>query len=836
MLNDKELKKKYGSVFTRNSEKYYPVNFFKKKGLSRKKCNKCGRYFWSINNDVVCGDCEGKYSFINKKVSKKQLTYVESWKDFSNFFKKLGYAEINRYPVNARWREDLYFVQASIDDFIPFVVQGISEPPENPLIVPQFCLRFNDIENVGITGKHFTGFVMVGQHRFEKEKNYNPSQYLEHLSSWFINSLGIKTEDLKFHEDVWAGSNNFGPSIEIFSHGLELANQVYMQFKQTSTGHANLNLKVLDMGMGLERIPWFTQGTGTAYDVVFPFIIKKLKKEFNFKSNNVLKKYFLLAGSLNVDEVKNIQKAWENVSKKISVSVKELKEIIETIRGIYSIAEHSRSLLIAISDGTLPSNSGGGYNLRAIFRRAMDFIQKNSNTDFLKIMEWQAKETSKLFPEVKEKINDVNEIIKNEIEKYESTKEKSKKIIKKYKNKKLGLNDLMLLYDSHGISPEVLKRNGVQIPEVQNFYQKITSLHERKKIRKEEEEFNLEKIPETKILFYDRKALDKNLVFNARILKVFENKYVVLDKTLFYGKSGGQDFDKGVIIYKNKKLNVIRVLKQGKHFIHEIEEKTNLKENTEVIGKVDFERRKQLTQHHTSVHIINGSARKVLGEHVWQAGAEKTIEKARLDITHYKSLTREEIKKMETLANKIVEEKIPIKKTVLQRNEAEKKYGFTIYQGGAVPGREIRIVEIPNWDVEACGGTHLNNTSEAGIIKIIGSNKISDSTVRIEIVAGRRAEEVIEELRRKANALCELLGCKINELPQKSKELFEEWKKKRKGKEAEFIKGDSEVIKSLKTIEEIQRVEDKLFMVSKNWKTSEKQILRTAEKFLKSFQ
>jgi len=835
MLSDKELKKKYGNIFTKNAEKYYPINFFKKNGLTRKKCKKCGRYFWSIKNEEFCGDCEEKYSFINKRISKKQLTYVSAWKDFSNYFKKLGYAEIKRYPVNARWRKDLYFVQASIDDFIPFVVQGISEPPANPLIVPQFCLRFNDIENVGVTGKHFTGFVMVGQHRFEKPRNYSPSEYLDHLSSWFNKSIGINFENLKFHEDVWAGSGNFGPSIEIFSHGLELANQVYMQFKQTDKGYENLNLKVLDMGMGLERIPWFTQGTNTAYDAVFPYTISKLKKEFDFKENEVLNRYFLLAGSLNIDEARDVEKTWKKISKKISVDVNELKKAVEKIKAIYSIAEHSRSLIISIGDGTLPSNSGGGYNLRVIFRRAFDFIRKNKiDLDFLKIIEWQTKETAKLFPEIKDKTSDVKEILKNEIEKYIATRKKFKKIIKKYANKKLELKDLIILYDSHGISPEILKNNGVKIPETTNFYQKITSLHEKKQIIKKREEFDLRDIPETEILFYDKKPFE-NLEFTAKVLKVINKKYVILNKTLFYGKSGGQDSDKGILIKNGKEFKVVRVFKQGNHFIHEIEGEFNSEKNEEVIGKVDTQRRKQLTQHHTSVHIINGAAKKVLGKHVWQAGAEKTVEKARLDITHYKSLNRKEIIEIETLANKVIKEKIRINKFVLPRNEAEAKYGFTIYQGGAVPGKMIRIVEIPNWDVEACGGTHLDNTKDAEIIKIIGSSKISDSVVRIELIAGKRVKEFSNELVKKANKLCKLLGCKINNLPEKSKELFEKWKKKRKGKKAEFIKEEPEVIKSLKTIEEIQKVENKLFEVSQNWKVPLKQLTKTAEKFLKLF-
>ena len=160
---------------------------------------------------------------------------------------------------------------------------------------------------------------------------------------------------------------------------------------------------------------------------------------------------------------------------------------------------------------------------------------------------------------------------------------------------------------------------------------------------------------------------------------------------------------------------------------NEVLKKLKLKEGMKVHGKIDIEHRKQLAQHHTATHIVNAAARKILGNHINQASAKKTREKATLDITHYQSLSGEETKKIENEANKIVNSRIDIIKKFYPRTEAEKRFGMSIYQGGAVPGKKLRIVQIKGLDTQACGGTHLNSTFEAGKIKILKSTKISDS-------------------------------------------------------------------------------------------------------------
>ena len=241
MIPDKQVKKKFKIVASENPDKYYATKVLRKEGYLRKQC-KCGTFFWTtVNNRLVCGDpkCSGGFNFFEDNPASKPLDYIEVWKEFSKHMTNRGYTPINRYSVVARWRDDTDFVQASIYDFQPYVVNGEIEPPANPLVVPQFCLRFNDVDNVGVTMSHNTGFVMIGQHAFMDSSNWNQDKYFQDLLDWFIVILGIPKEELILHEDAWAGGGNFGPCMEIFSRGVELGNQVYMLYEQTEEETGN---------------------------------------------------------------------------------------------------------------------------------------------------------------------------------------------------------------------------------------------------------------------------------------------------------------------------------------------------------------------------------------------------------------------------------------------------------------------------------------------------------------------------------------------------------------------------------------------------------------------
>ncbi len=870
---DKEIKKEFKMMARKDPDSFYATNVLRREGYKRHECKKCGTFFWSQSGNEdsnagegsdsgsdaeVCGDpaCSGGFSFIGDTPAKNKMDYVGVWTAFADFFSKRGYKPISRYPVAARWRDDTDFVQASIYDFQPYVVSGEVEPPANPLVVPQFCLRFNDIDNVGITGAHYTGFVMIGQHAFKSPQDYEQDKYFKDIHEWLTIGMGIPKHEIKYHEDGWAGGGNAGVCMEYFCRGLELGNQVYMTHDTTTEPYRPLKLKVLDMGMGHERNAWFAAGKSTSYETTFPIVCERLYKKTGIKVDEKLMKKFLPFSSyLNIDEVEDIDKAWQDVAKRIGgITPDELKAKIQPLADLYIIAEHSRALLVALSDGMLPSNVGGGYNLRVILRRALSLIDRYGwDISLPEVCQWHAEYLKPLFPELMENLVEVSKILEVEKRKYNATKEKIKRVIglvfgnrtdsfeedqeKTIKNlaeiesKLNNEENLIELYDSQGILPEYIKEQckkyGIEINIPEDFYTKVAQRHEarnrerkieQKTATKKEEKLDIS-AKDTEALYFDNYLL---LDFEAEVKEIIGNK-VILDKTAFYPTSGGQLHDIGTL----NGQEVSDVIKQGNVIIHVIRERPNLNAGMTVKCSVDRERRTQLAQHHTATHIINGAARKVLGNHIWQAGAAKFTTHARLDITHFDNLSEDEIKQIEALANKIVQEDLPVKKAFINRNIAEQKYGFRLYQGGAVPGKEIRVVEIPGFDVEACAGTHLNSTKEAGAIKILKTSKVQDGIVRIEFASGNAAVEKTQSQSGKLFELSQILGCEIDQTPGRAKELFEKWKDvAKKGK-----KIDSITLISHQHYEGNE--EDLLKQVANIFKTQPDHVVNTANRFLK---
>lgn len=856
MLTDKEQKRKFKEIASHNPDKYYATKILKKYNFERKQCEKCHIFFWTRDKARdVCGDpsCSGGFKFLDsslnkdKKNSIKKLSYTDVWRKFSEMFEGFGYTKIKRYPVVARWNPTMEYTIASIAAFQPHVVSGESKPPAEKLVIPQFCLRFGDIDNVGVTGSHFTGFVMIGQHQFLSPEKWNQGEVFEHIIRWIEKGIGLSLDEVTFHEDAWAGGGNFGPCMEYFSRGVELGNQVYMLYEQTPSGDRELQLKVLDMGMGHERVAWFTQGTPTAYDAVFPKVIEKLRHSTRIEIDpEVIRKFVPYAGYLNVDEVDDVDKVWKDISSMTGVDVSQLKKNILPSGALYSIGEHSRALLFALNDGALPSNVGGGYNLRVLIRRMLGFIDQYKWDIYIPdVCRWHAEELKVLFPELREKLDDIEKILKVEISKYNSTKQKSKQIVESLLSKGKNTNSkeeittdkLIELYDSNGISPELIKEEaekiGIKVNIPDNFYALVSERHvkvEQIHATQREEGVNSESIKEikpTEALYYDDYSVTE---FDSNVVHQ-ENNLVILDKTYFYPTSGGQIHDTGEI----NNAKVIDVFKQGSVIIHKIELGKTFRKGEKVHCKIDFSRRKQLAQHHTATHIINAASRRVLGPHINQAGAKKTEEKAHLDITHYQSLSEEEIKKIEEEANKIVRENISTRLSFMQRGEAEQKYGMDIYQGGAVPGKLLRIVEIPEVDVECCGGTHLHNTSEVGKIKILKSTKIQDGVVRIEFVAGKKAEEITHNEGGVVSEVAKLLSIEEKYLPSRAEELFTKWKKAskllKKKKEGKEVTASEKDELKLSSKEEFHG--EVLSEVASRLKTQPEHVLKTISRFKK---
>jgi len=779
---DKELKNIFKGIASQDPDSYFPTKELKDLGYMRKECESCGTNFWTVHKDrKVCGDpqCIGGVQVVENNPTEVSLSYIGVWEKIVEILEPRGYEPIKRYPCVARWNPTSEFTIASISAFQPYVITGEVEPPARKLIIPQFCLRFNDIENVGITPAHLTGFVMIGQHQFVSPEEWDQGELFMDMHDFIYEGVGLAKEEITIHEDSWAGGGSFGCSLEFFSRGVELFNQVYTLFEQTPEGPKELKLKVLDMGMGQERVAWFSQGKPNIYEATFPKVLSKLKKitkiNIDLDLFNEFSKYSAL---LNVDEVDDMTKAWKRVADKIETDVADLRKIILPMTGMYSVAEHARTLLFAINDGKLPSNVGGGYNLRVIFRRAISFIDKfNWDIDLSRVCRWHAEELKDLFPEVSEHLDEIKEILDVEKEKYYRTKKKAEKILDNLlrKDKEITTEKLIELYDSRGISPDMVKETAkkfdvnVKIPD--NFYNLVVETHEAaEQVHATEQEIDieLEDVPETESLYYYDYTNTSNL---AKVLKITDHK-VILNKSVAYPTSGGQLHDLGTIDGQEFE-NVIKI---NNRVVHVLKENPKFEEGDEVKVEVDKEWRRQLSQHHTATHIVNAAAQEILGSHVNQAGAKKSEERSHLDITHYENLSRETLKQIEKRANEIVDASIDLNLKFMPRTEAEREYGMSIYQGGAVPGKLIRIVEIPDIDVEACGGTHLNNTSETGKIKIFKSQKIQDGVVRLIYTAGKATEQIEnrnKQILRKLEGLFDVYSEKI---VGRVKELLEKWK------------------------------------------------------------
>jgi len=219
---------------------------------------------------------------------------------------------------------------------------------------------------------------MGGQHAFnsDKWKGYWMDRCIELNFKFLTEELKIPQEEITYREDVWIGGGNFGPCLEAFAKGLEIVNNVFMQYEVLPDGsYREMKIKVIDVGWGIERICWFSQGTPTAYEATFGPVLKWLKSQVGLKGLKVdeklLKEYVIYMGMLDVSEMGNIDAIRRKIAEQIGINYEELKRELEPLEALYAIADHTRALIFAIADGALPSNVGGGYNLRTILRRAL---------------------------------------------------------------------------------------------------------------------------------------------------------------------------------------------------------------------------------------------------------------------------------------------------------------------------------------------------------------------------------------------------------------------------------------------------------------------------------
>ena len=697
------------------------LQFFHQNGYVRKQCKSCGAYYWTLNpNTEFCGDqpCV-KFDFIGNHLTKKQFSLTDVRQSFLSYFEDHNHSRIsypvtgNRCPVIARWRIDIYLTIASIDDLQPHVTSGEVPPPANPLVISQPCIRLNDLEEVGISGRHLTTFEMMGHHAFNKNTDeiYWKEETVAYCDDYFQTRIGIPRERINYKEHMWIGGGNAGPCIEVLAGGLEIATLVFMNMKQDSTGSLQIEdqkyapnpLNIVDTGYGLERIAWYTQGTPTIYETVVPHMMNFLK---------------------------------EHVKK-------------PSVPEIYALADHTKCLAFMLGDGIVPSNVKAGYLARLIIRRALRFMEHlNLSVPLRELVSMQIETLHKEFPSLKEGQYHIEEILDIETSRYKETLTKGESLVKKIltDHQTIDTSTLITLYDTHGMPPTIVeniaKQKGIKINIPPTFDSMIAELHSHEE-RTISQENPPSELPATKALYHQDHYTKE---FDATVLwtKQTPTDYLaLLNQTAFYPEGGGQLGDIGELNYNGHSIPVTYVEKNGSAIIHHLTSQIPI--NTKVHATINWNQRYTLMKHHTGTHLVNGALRKILGEHVWQAGSQLGIQDARFDYAHYKPLTNKEKTLVEQQANDYIKQAVPITKKIMTRNDAEHTYGFRLYQGGVPPGNAIRVLDIPGIDVEACGGTHLNNTREVEKIHILKTERIQDGVNRIIFAAGEKVEEYKKE-------------------------------------------------------------------------------------------
>lgn len=823
----------------------YQLDFFLKNGFQRKVCPTCEKPFWTLDAERrLCGDppCV-PYSFIGAPATKRAYGLREMREAFLGFFEKRGHTRVARYPVVARWRDDIYLTIASIADFQPHVTSGEVPPPANPLTISQPCIRLNDLDSVGKSGRHLTTFEMMAHHVFNtpQEYIYFKDQTVAYCHEFLTQTLGMDGKEITYKENPWAGGGNAGPAIEVMVRGLEVATLVFMKWVADPNGpidvkgekYREMDLQIVDTGYGLERLAWITNGAPTIYDALFPDLVQFLLREAGLEEKvkdprfgNMLAETAKASSIMSVDTGTKVLELRRQVHaalerKGVHIPFEDMLGVWEPLEKAYALSDHARCLAFMLGDGIVPSNVKAGYLTRMVVRKCLRMMEDlKLKLTLFDIVDRQLEAFAGDFPELKAHRDYVKTVLDLETQRYQETLEKGRRLVereaKAYKGKAFPLEKLIDLYDSQGLNPEIVKAVaeplGVKVDVPDDFYSAVANKHAKASADEQEdysgahEDARFEGLPPTRTLYYEDSTIRD---FDATVVWT-EGDLVVLDQTALYPEGGGQPADKGFLhtgghgaaeargageartdrgpsSAKGPSVEVVDVQKyatsKGNVVVHKVKHNA-LKRGDRVHGHVDWDRRTGHTRHHTATHLILASAKQVLGFHTWQGGAQKGYDRSRVDIQHYSRITDDQLRRIEEIANKAVLEARPVEKTWMPRDEAEKRFGMQLYQGGIPKGREVRVVTVKDLDVECCGGTHVLATNEIGPIKILRTERIQDGLERIEFAAGMAA---IQQMQRKDELLkeaAETLSVPSDQVPQAAKRFFEEWKQLRKENEA----------------------------------------------------
>lgn len=769
----------------------FALDFFKDIGFIRQKCPSCDSNYWAAPSQSTCGEVPcSPYTFIGNPPTKRQYSLAEMRIQFMDYFAGHGHNRIKPYPIVARWRNDVYLVGASIYDFQPYVTEGTMPPPANPLVISQPCIRFTDIEQVGAAGRHMSIFEMGGAHAFNypEKEIYWKEDTVRYHHQLLSDVMGVPSESITYKEHFWSGGGNAGPDLEGIVGGLEISTLVFMQYKVQGETLVGLPIRTVDTGYGMERWAWLSQGSPSGFHAVYGPLLSEVmaltKVDLDEGTLSLLTRN---AGIYGAASRTSRDQYIDATASEVGLDKDSFRTQVQALEAGFAVTDHTKSIAFLLAEGVVPSNVGEGYLARLIIRRTARLARQLGIVQELpRIIEGQIRFWSGEFHLLREMKGEILEGLQIELEKYDETIQKGTEAVLRLSKelssqgiRKIPTEQLVLLYDSQGLAPEIVRESaekiGIEVEVPENFLTLVAERHIKPTDNPESNAVNeweekLKDLQATRPLYYDDAYQTS---FKAKIVANFPEGAVVLDQTCFYPEGGGQPGDHGELRSGEKKARVTNVQKIGNTIVHLLDHP--LDEGADVVdGEIDWQRRQNLMRHHTGTHALIGAARRVLGDHVWQAGAAKEVENSRLDITHYREIAPKEKERIERLVNQLILRDVPVQISWMAREKAEAKYGFRLYQGGAVPGSKIRVVRIQGWDAEACGGTHCKRTGELGVFKIEKISKLQDGVERIIFQAGEPALKRINQLSETVAKASELLKTAPESLPDSIKAIVAE--------------------------------------------------------------
>lgn len=736
---------------------------------------------------------------------------------FSNYFIRQGHEKHKSSSLVPHNDPTLLFANAGMNQFKDFFT-GKATPPHRRAVTIQKCVRaggkHNDLENVGFTARHHTFFEMLGNFSFGDYFKKDAIKF-----AWELLTVDLKIPKDKLlvtvHESddeammIWhkdmgipmerifklGDKSNFwemgdvgpcGPCTEIFfDHGperstgvpdglqeiddegryVEIWNLVFMQFEKYKDGteikRKPLPKPSVDTGAGLERVTAVIQGKYYNYDTdIFEPIMKAIGK--------------LSGRDYYTDKSEEVKSSFRVV------------------------ADHIRSSTMLITDGVLPSNDGRGYVLRRIIRRAVRHLSLLGMKDisFYKLIPAVFESLGEEYPDNTHNGALAEKLLRLEEEKFRKTLDTGLALINEELGKlkagqKLPGEVAFKLYDTFGfpldLTEVILREKNLELDskgfEEAMSRQKAQS-KQGSKFKVQEDNAKVfygikEKFGETNFVGYEEVTTNAKLIAKEEFDGVF---YLVFDKTPFYGEGGGQVGDKGEIFSKEGKLATITDTQKpvdGLH-VHLSEDADALNVGESYTLKINHEERELTKRNHSATHLLQSALIKVLGEHVKQAGSSVGPDRLRFDFTHSEALKPEEIAKVEELVNSAVSTSLPVSAAQMSKDEATKKGAMALF--GEKYGDRVRVLSMGDFSVELCGGTHVHNTGEIGLFKIIVETSLASGVRRIEAITSTNAidyllnrSKILSEVEKnfsvKEEKVLEKIQALRDDLKDKSKQL-----------------------------------------------------------------